>query len=653
MKNFLLATLQKMYARRDARLVAQDDTAATPPAAVAPLEPADLLARGEALERTGDFDGALQVYRELLRLAPTALAQVCAGNALYALQRASEAEGHYRAAIDLDPAYAAARLNLGNALIAQGRAQEAEKSYREATRLRPDWVEAHAGIGYALEQQDQAAAAAVTYREALRLDPNHVGVAQNLSAALVTLGQAREAKAVLTSALAQAPGQGDLRRSLAHLNAQLGEHEQAIALYRQILAENPTDEIWSSLLFELNFIPGLSAAELLAEHRRWGDHITTRVRARQPLRDRNPQRKLRVGYVSADFRSHPVALFIAPLLREHDPGRFETYAYAGHQRDDEITPIIRDLAHHWRETRGLDDDALASLIEEDQIDLLVDLSGHSSGRRLGAFARRPAPVQLTWLGYLCTTGLPAMDYRICDAYSDPPGIAEAWQTETPLRLPDSQWCYGTPLEVPVGPLPYLRNGYWTFGSFNQLPKLNQPLFRAWARLLGANPGSRLRIAGLPDAATLAPIQDLFDGLGIGRERISARPRVTLREHLESHGDVDVALDSFPYTGGTTTCDALYMGVPVVTVAGQRSFERSGVSLLTTIGLTDWIADSLDAVPGLVQRQLSDPAQLVRLRQDLPARMRASPLMDAPRFARNMETLYRQAWQRWCDTPSDA
>lgn len=647
MKNFLLGVLQKMYARRDARLATGGLAPDAGEHAARPHDAAALLARGEALEQARDFDGALQVYRGLLSLAPTALAQVCAGNALYALKRLEEAEVHYRAAIDLDPAYAAARLNLGNALMARGRGADAEASYREAAKLRPDWTEARAGVACALEQQGRAVEAIAAYRDVVRRDPAHTGASLNLGLALVAQGEMDAGKAVFVAALAHAPRHDGLRCALAHLHAQLSEHEQAVALYRQMLAENPDDEIWSSLLFELNFVPGLTATELLAEHRRWGEHVTARIRACHPQRDRDPQRRLRVGYMSPDFRSHPVALFIAPLLREHDADRFETFGYAGHERDDDITPRIRALAGHWRETRTLDDDALARLVEEDQIDLLVDLAGHSAGRRLGVFARRPAPVQLTWLGYLSTTGLPAMDYRICDAYSDPPGIAEAWQTETPLRLPDSQWCYGNPLQVPVGPLPWLRNGYWTFGSFNQLPKLNEPLFRSWARLMAAVPDSRLRIAGLPNEAALAPIRDLFAGLGIERERISSRPRVTLQQHLESHREVDVALDSFPYTGGTTTCDALCMGVPVATVAGHRSFERSGVSLLSNVGLTDWIAESLEVLPGLVQRQLEDPGRLARLREELPGRMRASPLMDASRFARNMEALYRKAWQRWC------
>ena len=655
MKKILLGVLQKLHARRDARLAAQGlaspwggaNGAGLPPTR-APVDPAALLARGEELETARDYDGALQCYREVLALAPSALAQVCAGNALYALARYDEAEGHYRAAIDLDPAYAAARLNLGNALVALGRATDAEVSYRAAARLKPGWVDALVGIGCALEDQERQAEAATVYREALQLDPAHAGTATNLSSLLTDLGQAIEARRVLEGALQHAPGHRGLLHALAYRHQLLGEHTEAIAIYRGLLERDPhDDDVWGALLFGLNFLPGLGATTLLAEHRRWGEDIAGRIPAGAPRRDLDPARRLRVGYVSPDFRRHPVAQFMLPLLREHDAAQVETFCYANHEHDDDMTQQVRALSDHWRAVRTLDDTALAQLIEKDCIDLLVDLAGHSAGRRLGMFARKPAPVQLTWLGYLSTTGLPAMDYRICDARTDPPG-AEALQTETPLRLPDAQWCYETPFVVTPAPMPFLQRGYWTFGSFNQLPKLNEPLLSSWAALLAAVPGSRLRIAGAPDASVLERIQAMLSRAGIEPGRISAAGRLPLQQYLASYAEVDVALDSYPYTGGTTTCDALLMGVPVASVAGDRPFERSGVSLLTTLGLQDWIADSLEALPALVQKRLADPARLARLREELPARMRASALMDAPRFARNLEALYREAWRRHCE-----
>lgn len=307
-----------------------------------------------------------------------------------------------------------------------------------------------------------------------------------------------------------------------------------------------------------------------------------------------------------------------------------------------MTARLQALADHWRPIAGMNDEAAAAQVRADDIDVLVDLAGHTGGNRLGVFARCPAPVQMTWLGYLSTTGLPAMDYRICDAWTDPPGVAEAWQTETPLRLPDSQWCYEPALDVAPTPLPFLARGHWTFGSFNQAIKFNPPLIATWARLLGSVPGSRLRVAGLNDPAAVAGIRDFFAAAGVEPGRIDFAPRTRIEDYFAGFGEVDLALDSFPYTGGTTTCDSLLAGVPVATAAGDRSVARSGVSLLSATGLADWIAPSLDAVPDLVRARLADPSALATLRAGLGARLRASPVMDAQRFTRNLEKLYRQA-----------
>jgi protein O-GlcNAc transferase len=653
MRALLLRVLQRIVARRDRRIAAS--LAADPQApARAPPTLESLLAKGEQREAAGDFDGALQAYREALaHHAGHALAQVCTGNALAALRRFDEAEGHYLAAVELDPGYAAAHLNLGNVRVAMRRFDQAEAAYREALRLRPGWSEAAVGVACALEEADRAEAAIEAYRAALAIDPAHAGAARNLSGLLAARGQTTAARRVLEESLARNPGHAALRRALAHRHQQVGEHAQALRIFEQVLADDPDDiAAASNRLFTLNFLPEATAGSLLREHRAWGERIQALIPAQPARTVPDPERRLKVGYVSPDFRTHPVALFAAPLFAHHDTDAFEVYAYANNDRDDELTEQIRARVRHWRPIQRLDDERAAALIREDGIDILVDLAGHTAGGRLRVFARKPAPVQVTWLGYLGTTGLPAMDYRLCDAHTDPPGLAEGWQVETPLRLPHSQWCYEPPVDVSPAPLPYRARGYWTFGSFNQLPKLNEPLLDTWARLLEAVPGSRLRIVGIPDTEVFERLLAPFVRRGLARERVTLVGRAPMREYLASHGEVDVALDSFPYTGGTTTCDALFMGVPVATVTGERSVARSGVSLLHTAGLADWVAGSLAELPELVRRQLADPERLARLREELPGRMRASKLMDAARFARDVETQYRAAWRAWCAREKD-
>jgi predicted O-linked N-acetylglucosamine transferase (SPINDLY family) len=287
--------------------------------------------------------------------------------------------------------------------------------------------------------------------------------------------------------------------------------------------------------------------------------------------------------------------------------------------------------------------------------VLVDLSGHSGGNRLGVFARKPAPLSYTWIGYLGTTGLSRMDYRLCDAWTDPVGIAEAWHTETPARLPDSQWCYDqriVAVKEPVA-LPRLARGYWTFGSFNNYRKLHDRVFDAWAEVLKAVPDSQLHLFSFENRESGERAVAALVARRIARERLSWHLRTGPEGHFESFADIDVALDSFPYNGATTTCDALLMGVPVLVVAGDRTLARGGVSLLNTIGLPDWIAESPQQLAAVAQRQLADVERIANLRAELPQRMRASPLMDAPRFTRNLEALFRAAWHRYCagDSPT--
>ncbi|MET0232144.1 MAG: hypothetical protein ABW186_14515, partial [Rhodanobacteraceae bacterium] len=462
-------------------------------------------------------------------------------------------------------------------------------------------------------------------------------------------GDALGATSVIDAALRDDPRNLAALRARGEIEKVLGHGAAAAAAYHAALAIDPADDAtWAAYLFALNLDETVDVAVVLAEHRRYGDAMAQRTPAMRLSHARNRDRVLRIGYVSPDFRRHSVACFVEPLLRHHDRAAFEVHCYYNHAARDEITQRFIALADHWHEIAPLDDAAVAQRIVDDGIDLLVDLAGHTSGGRLGVFARKPAPLQFTWLGYLCTTGLAAIDYRLCDAYTDPAGVAEQWQIETPARLPNAQWCYQpqAPLPPPT-PLPYLERGYWTFGSFNQTSKLNPPLLARWATLLAAIPASRLRIFGVTDELFETGTRSIFEAAGIARERLDFVGRLPIDRYFTTYADVDIALDSAPYNGATTTCDALLMGVPVVALAGARAISRSGVSLLSVIGLDEWIAPSDATFVATVERQLRDPGAIATLRATLPERMRACALMDGERFARDVESVYRNAWVERC------
>lgn len=609
-----------------------------------------LIDRGNALEDAGDLEGAQRLYAQAIAQAPDSVcAHLNLGNALLALRRFPDAEASYQRALELDPAHYGANLNLGNVRLAHGRAGEALAAYRAAARLRPDAPDAWTGVGCALEETGALDDAVEAYREALRYDPNFAGAVGNLVNALVGLRRGKEARELLEGVLRRDPGNAPARRRLAFLDRDWGESEAAVAGLREVLAAAPDDnETHSSLLFAMQLLPRSDMAAVVAEHRRYGERLRARVQ-RLPLHNAPlPERRLRVGLVSPDLRRHPVAVFVEPVLRHLDRGAFEVRCYYTHETRDEITELLSRLSDGWQDAARMDDVALARQVQADGIDILFDLAGHTGGQRLGVFARKPAPLQFTWLGYLATTGLDAMDYRLCDRHTDPVGPSEAWQIEAPARMPDSQWCYSPLFEVPApGPLPRLKNGHWTLGSTNQMAKLNRHCLAVWARVLAAVRDSRLRILGVGDPWLERRLLREFAGHGVGAERLELIGRLPLQEYFAAYRGMDILLDSFPYNGGTTTCDALIMGVPVATFAGDRSIARGGVSLLSTVGLADWIAPGEDGLPELLLRKTADADGLAALRAALPGRMRASPLMDGPRYARNLEALLREAWRRWC------
>ena len=426
---------------------------------------------------------------------------------------------------------------------------------------------------------------------------------------------------------------------------------EALECLRHALELKPADiDTHSSLLFLLSRADLLPPQEVTAEFRRWGElHADPLSVAAEPhANPPEPDRLLRIGYVSADFRRHAMAYFTEPFLAHHDRRTVRVYCYSNCARPDDVTQHLRGLADEWRDIASLADDEAARLIRSDGIDILVDLAGHTGGNRLLLFARRPAPIQMTWLGYLGGTGMAAMDYRITDHYADPEGEADNQYRERLLRLPHSKWCYLPPAAMPAcNALPAQSRGYVTFGSFCSFPRVSNDTMRAWALLLQRLPDARLRVVTAPSGESLDRMLEIFDAAGVHADRLDLVGRLPLEAYLQQYLQIDIALDPFPMNGGTTTCEALWLGVPVVSRSGRSGASRSGISLLTNAGLEQLVARSWEGYVDIALGLAADLPALARLRTTLRERLRASPLLDAECFTRDLETLYRGAWRNWC------
>jgi protein O-GlcNAc transferase len=553
---------------------------------------------------------------------------------------------------DIKPDLAAAYLVHGAALKGQGKLDEAVAAYGQAIRNKPDLAEAWFNLGNTLKQMSRLDEAVAAYREAIRIQPKLVQAHCNLGNALCDQVKFDEAIATYRQAIRIKPDYAKAHLYLGGALFEQGNFDEAVAAHREALRLQPDyAEAGSNLLLCLNYSERVSSAALFEAHRAWDErHARSLPRPGAYANDRSVGRRLKVGYVSPDFRQHSVAHFLEPLMRSHDRSAIEVFCYAEVRAPDARTERFKGYADHWVSTVGMPDEAVAECIRRDGIELLMDVAGHTANNRLPVFARKPAPVQMTWLGYPNTTGLQAIDYRLVDGVTDPEGAADALASEVLVRLPGAFLCYGAPDYAPVpGPPPSLTTGVVTFGSFNNPAKMSASTLDAWAKLLTRLPQAHLLLKGKPftDAAARALYLDRLAQRGVAPERIELVGWLPDEDHLAHYGRVDVALDPFPYNGTTTTCEALWMGVPVVTLRGDRHVGRVGASLLTQIGMSELIADSIEAYVETAAALAGDPARLSELRHSLRPRMAASPLCDAPAFARKIEQAYRTMWQRWC------
>jgi protein O-GlcNAc transferase len=605
------------------------------------------------------------------------------GVILLALKRPDEAERALRTALQLDPGFAGAANNLGAALEAQGRPADATVAYRQALEIEPRYAEAACNLGRALLRLGRPAESAEMSSKSLGLHPGLRDAQINLAVAQQRLGQFAEAEETLNTALAADRGnailhrylgvlwrmrgdltgaEGALRQSLLLDNSPGETHDNLAAVlldqgraeaaeasfYRALQRDGGNQRTHSNLLLCLNYRVNDRSA-LFRAHRAWAERHARPIAPMPPDYRPRDHDRLRIGYLSADFRRHSVAFFFEPLLTHLDRSRFECWCYASMENPDAVTERLMAASDHWRWVAGMDDAQLAAQIRADEIDILVDLSGHTAGNRLLAMQRRPAFVQATWLGYPNTTGMTAVDFRITDDIADSPDTA-VFSTEKLAPVKDGFLCYQPPSNLPpVAPLPAASRGHVTFGSFNNLRKVTPAVIAAWARLLSQVPDSRLllKARALGDVPTAQRYLDMFSRHGVDASRVELRgPVAETAGHLESYRDVDIALDPFPYNGTTTSCEALLMGVPVLTLHGNRHAARVGTSLLTRVGLTDWIAQSIDGYVVLSAEKASDIDGLSQLRSTLRGKLLESPLCDAPGFAARMGAVYERMWRGW-------
>lgn len=592
------------------------------------------------LDSLGRPDEALARARDAVRIRPE-FAGGCnnLGVLLEKRDERHEAERWFRQALRIDPRFVEALYNLATVLGKLGAFDEAEAMARHAIALRPDSESAHHNLGFVLSARGRHAEAADAYRRAIELKPGFVDPLVNLSGILGKLDRLDEAEACSREAIRLDPGRTAASTNLGYVLVEQGRIAEAAECYRAALRLKPdSPALRSGYLYGLNYDPNTDIHTMLAEHQAWARFQEASVVPQPaPTADRG-DRPIRVGYVSPDLRLHPVAYFLEPILKHHDRERVQAFCYSDTAVPDAMSSQLQSLAHAWRPTYGLTDAQVADLVRHDGIDILVDLAGHTANHRLGVFARKPAPVQVTYLGYPNTTGLSAIDYLLTDAVTDPPG-APVWSTEALVRLPSGFCCYGPPDDAPeVTPLPAQRTGVVTFGALHKIPKLNPGVLDLWSDLLLAVPSAQLllyrnHLQGGPREMILAH----FDRRGIDRDRLDLRHALDGGgSHLRAYHEIDVSLDVFPWCGHTTACESLWMGVPIITLAGDRHASRMTASVTTSLGMPELIARTREEYIEIARALSADVDRLAETRAGLRERMRGSRLCDGRAFTRELE-----------------
>jgi predicted O-linked N-acetylglucosamine transferase (SPINDLY family) len=605
-----------------------------------------------ALGGLGQSAEAVDAANRASRLTQaSAEAQNSIGLQLLSLQAFTEAKECFERSIALAPAHPFAYSNLGKLFETLELYDDAERCLRRAIELQPLLAPLYVNLGGVLNASKRHQPAEAACRRALILDPMSTQGWSNLGKSLLEQLRLDEAEDACRRALAL-----DERASLAHeilalINIQRSDFPAAVREFNLALEKDPHDpKLLTNKLFSLSYLPDTSPEEMIAAARLFDAAAHRGVR---PFRawscTADPHRRLRVGLVSGDLRRHPVGYLLKGPLAHLSRSEVELVAYSNNPNEDDLTAELRQHFASWVEVAGISDRELAERVHDDAIDILVDLAGHTLYSRLPAFAWKPAPVQVTWLGYFATTGLSEIDWKIGDAWLSPPD-EEHHFTEKIWRLPDSCFCFSPPQDAPaVAVLPSIANGYPTFGCFNNLAKVNDDVIEVWSRVLAGSPGARLllKTKQLASEEVRVALLARFERFGIAADRLILEGPAPYAEYLASYARVDLALDPFPYPGGATTADGLWMGVPALTLRGDRFIGHQGESLLHAAGLADWIAPDREDYVRMAVAFAADQPRLAQLRAGLRQQVAASPLFDAPRYARHLEAAWRSMWQGWC------
>ncbi len=605
---------------------------------------------GVFLEKSGEFKASEASCRRALKIDPGSAAAHCnLGNALLGNKQLDKAIKSYRQALKIKPDYADARNNLANALTGLGQLDNAVTNCRQVLETNPDFANGHNNLGIAQKNLGQLDDAIRSYRRALEIKPNYAEAHNNLGNALRELGQLDEAVTSIQHALEIKPDYAEAHNNLGNALQSLGELNAAETSIRRALEINPDEAMaYNNLLFLLNYHPDLSAEEIYQAYQEYDSQrcIPLRSVCSTHNNDSNPDRRLRIGYVSPDFRRHSCRLFLEPLLAHHDKTKVEVYAYAELAREDEVTTRFKNYVEHWIPTKGMSDEALAQRIRNDSIDILVELAGHTAGNRLLTFARKPAPVSLSWLGYGYTTGVSAIDYYLTDETCAPVN-SDGLFAEQPLRIDTPAYVYRpSPDMGEVSSLPALQRGHITFGTLTRSVRVNHRTIRVWSELLKAVPNARLVInsSDFKYPAMQERMASRFTEHGIARERLEIGFHTPPWDVLRG---IDIGLDCFPHNSGTTLFETLHMGVPYITLAGRPSVGRLGSSILQGLGNPEWIAENEEEYVGKAVKLANDTNRLSEIRAGLRDQMENSPLIDEKGFALKVETAYRNIWQNWC------
>ncbi len=608
--------------------------------------------RGVVLQALKRYEDAVASYERAIALRPNyALAYNNRSFSLLELKRYEEAVLSYDKTIKLNANYSEPHYNRGNALLALKRYEEAVLSFEKAVKIKPDYVTAYNKSGFALFELKRFNEALSRYDKSIALNPNDPNSLYNHGNTLLELRRYEEAVWSYERVIKLKPDHAEAYTNCGSALLKSGlRSAEAEACFRQTLLLKPDcNQTYSNLLFFLTHDANLTPEALFHEHMEFGERLDAHLDETQPAHNnaKIADRRLTIGFVSGDFRSHPVAFLIEPVWQMFDCEKFKLIAYSNYDREDHVTERLREKVHLWRQVFRMSDLSLAEQIRADEVDILIDLSGHTGLNRLPVFALKPAPVQVSCIGYPATTGLKAIDYRLTDIHCAPVGLLD-WQfSEKLVYLPSSN-VFHTYNESPeLNPLPALTSNGFTFGSFNRLCKIGDSVIELWSRVLNAVPASRLLLGDVTEKTQQERFTTIFEQHGVARDRLLFYPRVPMDDYLKLHHNIDLLLDTFPYSGGTTTNHGLSMGVPTITLAGQTLPSRHGVTILGRVGLERFVAETMEEFVEIAVYWSAHLDELNEIRSGIRDRITNSRTRSPEFVTRATESALRQMWQRWC------